>query len=80
MKLFIIDLWVPFPSSEYGGVIVVIANNTEEAFHIVSNHYGLDQYHPSDNLFNQRKDAVENAKVYDIYGDHTPGVIHSFLT
>lgn len=34
--LYIVDYWVPFPSSEYGGVISVIAETDEECFDILS--------------------------------------------
>ena len=36
-NLFIVDYWVPFPASEYGGIIVLIAENENEAFDILSN-------------------------------------------
>jgi len=29
-SLYIVDYWVPFPSSEYGGVVTVIAENDNE--------------------------------------------------
>lgn len=34
--LYIVDYWVPFPSSEYGGVISVIAEDDQECFDILS--------------------------------------------
>lgn len=34
--LYIVDYWVPFPSSEYGGVISVIAQNDQECFDVLS--------------------------------------------
>jgi hypothetical protein len=33
--LYIVDYWVPFPSSEYGGVISVIAENDVECHDIL---------------------------------------------
>ena len=35
--LFIIDYWVPFPTSEYGGIVNVIASNEQECFEILAN-------------------------------------------
>ena len=35
-SLYIVDYWVPFPSSEYGGVVSLIAENDTEAFEILS--------------------------------------------
>ena len=36
-KLYTLDYWVPFPQSEYGGVINVIAENDAECIEILSN-------------------------------------------
>ena len=33
--LYLVDYWVPFPSSEYGGMISVIAQNDEECFDLL---------------------------------------------
>ena len=41
-SLYIVDYWVPFPSSEYGGVINLIAENDTEAFTILSLRLLLD--------------------------------------
>ena len=35
--LYIVDYWVPFPSSEYGGVISVIAENDNECYDLLLN-------------------------------------------
>lgn len=81
MKLYIVDLWVPFPSSEYGGVIIVIANNNEEAVDILSN-YGevKNQFHPKHMEKNLIVEAVNDAISYDLSGEHRVGVIKSFIT
>ena len=34
--LYIIDYWVPIPSSEYGGLINLIASSDTEAFEILA--------------------------------------------
>jgi len=31
LNLYLIDYWVPFPHSEYGGLVAVAANNENEA-------------------------------------------------
>ena len=33
--LYIVEYWVPFPQSEYGGIINVIAENDSEAFELL---------------------------------------------
>jgi len=30
--IYILDYWVPFPSTEYGGLVTLIAENDQEAF------------------------------------------------
>ena len=35
--LYIIDYWIPFPQSEYGGVVNVIAEDDSEAFELLAN-------------------------------------------
>jgi hypothetical protein len=45
--LYIVDYWVPFPSSEYGGVINVIAENDIECHDILRDSDDYDaMYHP----------------------------------
>jgi hypothetical protein len=34
--LYLVDYWVPFPASEYGGTISVIARDDTECFDILS--------------------------------------------
>ncbi len=33
--IYLVDYWVPFPSSEYGGMISVIAENDQECFDLL---------------------------------------------
>ena len=40
--LYVLDYWVPFPASEYGGLIVLIAENDQDAFDILSNEEQLE--------------------------------------
>ena len=42
-SLYIVDYWVPFPSSEYGGVINLIAENDTEAFAVLSQEEQFDE-------------------------------------
>ena len=34
--LFIVNYWLPFPSSEYGGVDIVIADGEDEAINLLA--------------------------------------------
>jgi hypothetical protein len=35
--IYLVDYWVPFPSSEYGGMISVIASDDQECFDLLTN-------------------------------------------
>tara|TARA_B100001093_G_C26142186_1_gene723771 strand:+ start:315 stop:545 length:231 start_codon:yes stop_codon:yes gene_type:complete len=39
--LYIVDYWIPFPQSEYGGVVNVIAEDDSEAFELLSSEDGF---------------------------------------
>ena len=41
--LYIIDYWVPFPQSEYGGVVNVIAKDDSEAFELLAKEEGFNE-------------------------------------
>ena len=43
--LYIVDYWVPFPQSEYGGVVSVSAEDDNECCAIVHNE---EQFHDGD--------------------------------
>lgn len=40
--LYLIDYWVPFPSSEYGGLINVIAENDQECHDLLADYDEFD--------------------------------------
>lgn len=52
--LYLINYWVPFPASEYGGVVSVIAENDEECYDLVvdwDNEYYTEYYtHAMENI------------------------------
>lgn len=44
--IFLVRYWVPFPSSEYGGLQVVIAADDEECFKLIAEHDEFEiKYH-----------------------------------
>lgn len=38
MNLYVVDYWVPFPSSEYGGLFVMAAENEEQVKQLCIEH------------------------------------------
>ena len=43
--VYIMDYWVPFPTSEYGGVLTIIAENDDEVYNLICSEDGIDQGH-----------------------------------
>lgn len=76
MNIYIGDYWVPFPSSEYGGTWVVMAENEEQAIDILEGTSYDDEY---DDLI---PGAVSAAKVFPLDKNETfePKIIETFYT
>jgi len=73
--LYIVDYWVPFPSSEYGGIINLIAESDTEAFTILSQEKQFD-----DRYVNMIMASVANAQKFTLQDDYESGIIESFTT
>jgi hypothetical protein len=74
-SLYIVDYWVPFPSSEYGGVVSLIADNDTEAFEILSQEEGFDE-----NYQNLIMPNVVKAQKFSLVDDYESGIIDAFTT
>ena len=74
-SLYIVDYWVPFPSSEYGGVINLIANSDTEAFELLSQEESYDKTY-----VNLIMPNVVNAQKFKLQDDYESGIIDSFTT
>jgi hypothetical protein len=74
-SLYIVDYWVPFPSSEYGGVINLIAENDTEAFAILSQETEYDEQYVDRIMPN-----VVNAQKFALADEYVSGIVDSFTT
>ena len=74
-SIYIVDYWVPFPSSEYGGVVSLIAENDTEAFELLSNEQGFD-----DRYTNLIMPNVVKAQKFQLVDDYQSGIIDAFTT
>jgi succinate dehydrogenase flavin-adding protein (antitoxin of CptAB toxin-antitoxin module) len=73
--LYIVDYWVPFPSSEYGGLINLIASNDTEAFDLLSSE---EQF---DNQYTDRiMERVVNAQKFALQDEYESGLLEAFTT
>ena len=74
-SLYIVDYWVPFPSSEYGGVVNLIAENDTEAFQLLSQEEGFDEKYQNLIMPN-----VVKAQKFALVDDYESGIIDAFTT
>ena len=74
-SLYIVDYWVPFPSSEYGGVISLIAENDTEAFELLAEEEGFDEKYQNLIMPN-----VVKAQKFALVDDYESGIIDAFTT
>jgi hypothetical protein len=74
-SLYIVDYWVPFPSSEYGGVVSLIAESDAEAFIILSQEQQYD-----DRYVDRIMPNVVNAQKFTLQDEYESGIVDSFTT
>jgi hypothetical protein len=73
--LYIVDYWVPFPSSEYGGVINVIADNDVDCFNQLVEERSFDQKY-QDKIM----PSVVKAQKFALVDNYESGIIEAFTT
>lgn len=74
--LYIVDYWVPFPSSEYGGVINVIAENDNECHDILLN--WRDDYNSSHD--SRIMENVIKALKFGLVDEEQSRIVDAFTT
>ena len=74
--LYLVDYWVPFPCSEYGGVISVIAENDNECHDLLLN--WRDEYNSE---FDSRiMERVVNAHKFALAEEEESRIVDTFTT
>lgn len=73
--LYIVDYWVPFPSSEYGGLINLIAENDTEAFEILSS---VEQF--DERYVDRIMERIVNAQKFALVDEYESGLLEAFTT
>lgn len=73
--LYIVDYWVPFPASEGGGLINLIAESDTEAFELLSSEQDFDQ-----NYTDRIMERVVNAQKFALQDDYESGILEAFTT
>ena len=75
--LYVVDHYVPFPSSEYGGLWNVIAQDDDECFDLITAH--------DDGDFNEKyssnlRENIIKSRVFEKDGAHESGIVEEFTT
>ena len=73
--LYLVDFWVPWPSSEYGGIVSLIAESDTEAFSILSQEKEYDNKY-----INLIMPNVVTAQKFALVDEYESGIIDSFTT
>jgi hypothetical protein len=74
--LYLVDYWVPFPSSEYGGNVTVIAENDTECHDLL-----LDWRDEYNSQFDSRiMENVSKALSFALANDEESRIVDSFTT
>ena len=74
--LYVIDHFVPFPQSEYGGVWNVIAENDEQCFDIVVSED--DEFNIG--CYNKLRENIKKSTEYALLDEETSKVVTQFVT
>jgi|TARA_B100000073_G_C23714625_1_gene565508 hypothetical protein len=74
--LYIVDHFVPFPQSEYGGVWNVVADNDEQCFDIIV----CDDDDLNIGCYTRLRENIKKADKYALVDEVESKVVSSFLT
>jgi hypothetical protein len=75
--LYIVDHYIPFPSSEYGGVWNVVAQNDDECFDLISAG-DYDNFYAE--YYSDLKENIIKAQRFALANEQTSRVVESFTT
>jgi len=75
--LYIVQHYVPFPASEYGGLWNVIAEDDNECFDLISSEDSGNFY---EKYYSNLKENILNARTYALAENLSSEVIEEFTT
>jgi len=73
--LYLVDYWVPFPASEYGGIVSLIAENDQNALEVLSE----EELFPED-YGHLIMEKIVTATKLELTNDYESGIIDIFVT
>lgn len=74
--LYVVDHFVPFPTSEYGGIWNVVAEHDDECFDLIVVEDGgfNEQY------YNRLRENIMKAPTFQLANDHQSKIVEEFTT
>ena len=76
--MYVVDYWVPFPASEYGGLITLIAENDAEALELLSDEESFHVWQK--NYGHLITEKIITATKLELADDYESGIIEAFCT
>ena len=73
---YIVNHFVPFPTSEYGGIWNVIAESDEECFDLIAEQ---DESY-NEQYYGQLRENIMKSMNYELAGDLDSGIVEEFTT
>ena len=74
---YIVDHYVPFPSSEYGGIWNVIAEDDDECFDLIT---GTDDGDFNSKYYGNLRENILKSRTYALAEDLESNIIEEFTT
>ena len=75
--LYVVDHYVPFPSSEYGGLWNVIAQDDDECFDLITAH---DDGDFNEKYYSNLRENIIKSRVFELAGANESGIVEEFTT
>jgi len=75
--LYVVDHYVPFPSSEYGGLWNVIAQDDDECFDLITAH---DDGDFNEKYYSNLRENIIKSRVFELAEAHEYGIVEEFTT
>ena len=73
---YVVDHFVPFPTSEYGGIWNVVAEHDDECFDLIVDEDGgfNEQY------YNRLRENIMKAPTFQLANEHQSEIVEEFTT
>ena len=74
--LYVVDHFIPYPRSEYGGIWNVVAEHDDECFDLIVDEDGgfNEQY------YNRLRENIMKAPTFQLANDHQSEIVEEFTT